>query len=317
MKIVVIGGYGHIGSYLVPKLIKLGNEVIVISRSEHSPYINDWAWSKSKFVSMDRSNDTEFDVKVAEMNPDIVIDLINFKFDETKSIVTALKDTNISHYLFCSSIWAHGRAEILPSSPNSTKAPLDEYGKNKYLSEQYLKEEYRVNGFPSTVIMPGQISGPGWDIINPQGNMNNQIFQDIADGKPIDLPNFGMETLHHVHASDVAQVFVDAITHRNQALGESFHAVEKNSITLYGYAQLMYKFFGKNPQINFLPWPEWVESVNNKEYSDHTYFHIARSGNYDIENGHKLIDYIPQYSIEETIELSIQGAIDRGVIHSK
>lgn len=314
MKIIVIGGYGHIGSYLVPKLIKLGNEVTVISRSEHLPYINDWAWRRAKFVSMDRNKDPKFDDKIAQMNPDIVIDLINFKFEETKSMVKALQNTNISHYLFCSSVWAHGRAEILPASPNSLKMPLDDYGKNKYLSEQYLKEEYRVNDFPATVIMPGQISGPGWDIINPQGNMNNQIFQDIADGKPINLPNFGMETLHHVHASDVARVFVDAITHRNQALGESFHAVERKSITLYGYAQLAYKFFGTNPQINLLPWPEWVKSVNNKEYSDHTYYHIVRSGQYDIDNAYKLIDYMPQYSIEETIELSLQGAIDRGVI---
>jgi len=314
MKVVVIGGYGHIGSYLVPKLVKLGNEVIVISRHERQPYVDDWAWQRAKFVALDR-NDTEvFTQKLVELDADIVIDLVNFKFENTKEIVAALKETKLSHYLFCSSVWAHGRAQTLPVEPNGLKAPLDDYGRNKYQSERYLKEEYRQNGFPATVIMPGQISGPGWDIINPEGNQNSQVFQDIADGKQITLPNFGMETLHHVHASDVAQQFVDAVQHRNQALGESFHAVSANSITLYGYAQLMYHFFHQEAKIDFLPWPDWVTMLDSPVDSDKTYYHIARSGQYSIANAQQLIGYQPQYSVEETIELSIQGAVNRGAI---
>ncbi|NLR31556.1 NAD-dependent epimerase/dehydratase family protein [Levilactobacillus tujiorum] len=314
MKIVVIGGYGHIGSYLVPKLVKLGNEVIVISRHERQPYVDDWAWQRAKFVGLDRNDAAAFTKKLIELDADVVIDLVNFKFENTQEIVAALKETKLSHYLFCSSVWAHGRAQVLPVEPNGVKAPLDDYGKNKYQSERYLKEEYRQNGFPATVIMPGQISGPGWDIINPEGNQNSQVFQDIADGKQITLPNFGMETLHHVHASDVAQQFVDAVQHRNQALGESFHAVSSNSITLYGYAQLMYHFFHQEAKIDFLPWPDWVAKLDSPVDSDKTYYHIARSGQYSIENAQKLIGYHPQYSVEETIELSVQGAVNRGVI---
>jgi len=317
MKIVVIGGYGHIGSYLVPKLVKLGNEVTVISRHERQPYIDDWAWQSAQFIALDRNDTAAFTKSLIALNADVVIDLVNFKFENTKEIVAALKQTSVSHYLFCSSVWAHGRAQVLPVDPNGLKEPLDDYGKNKYQSERYLKNEYRQNGFPATVIMPGQISGPGWDIINPAGNQNRQVFQDIADGKEIALPNFGMETLHHVHASDVAQQFVDAIQHRNQSLGESFHAVSTNAITLYGYAQLLYRFFHQEAKITFLPWPEWVARVNNPVDSDKTYYHIARSGQYSIANAQRLIDYRPQYSVEETIELSIQGAVERGAIQVK
>ena len=62
------------------------------------------------------------------MNADIVVDLINFNIEDTKKMVTALKEIKISHYLYCSSIWAHGRAEFLPADPNSLKEPLDDYG---------------------------------------------------------------------------------------------------------------------------------------------------------------------------------------------
>ena len=38
MKIVVIGGTGHIGTYLIPRLIMAGHEVICISRKKREPY---------------------------------------------------------------------------------------------------------------------------------------------------------------------------------------------------------------------------------------------------------------------------------------
>ncbi|GGP10589.1 NAD-dependent epimerase/dehydratase family protein [Oceanobacillus neutriphilus] len=314
MKVIVIGGQGHIGSYLVPKLVKTGYEVTVISRGKSRPYVEDNAWNKVEHLLLDRDQEEKFAHKVASLNGDIIIDLINFSLNETEKMVQALKETKLSHYLFCSSIWAHGRAEMLPADPNSLKHPLDDYGIQKYESEKYLKEEYLNNGFPATVIMPGQISGPGWTIINPLGNLNNNVFQQIADGEEICLPNLGMETLHHVHANDVAQMFVNAITHRNQALGESFHAVAEESMTLYGYATRMFQFFGQEPNIKFLPWEKWCEYVKNEDDIDKTYYHIARSGQYSIDNAKKLIDYSPKYSTQEVVEESMKNYIERNVI---
>ena len=125
MKVVVIGACGHIGSYLVPKLVKGGFKVVAISRGKSKPYINDPAWKMVEQVVLDRNKDEDFAYKVAKMNADIVVDLINFNIEDTKKMVTALKEIKISHYLYCSSIWAHGRAEFLPADPNSLKEPLD------------------------------------------------------------------------------------------------------------------------------------------------------------------------------------------------
>lgn len=314
MKVVVIGGGGHIGTFLIPKLVRENHEVISVSRGKSQPYTKDWAWNKIQHVILDRSTDKEFNQKIAALNADVVIDLICFTLEEVKELVEALKPTNLSHYLYCSSIWTHGRAEILPADPNGIKYPLDEYGIQKYESEKYLKHEFRVNNFPATVIMPGQISGPGWSIINPLGHLNDEVFQKIANGEEIYLPNFGMETLHHVHADDVAQMFVDALNHRNQALGESFHAVAEESLTLFGFAQAMYRFFDKEPKIKFSSWEKWCEVIQNEKYIDHTYYHIARSGHYSLENAKRLINYQPKYSTLEVVEASIQSYVDRDVI---
>ncbi|RAX54524.1 hypothetical protein CCY99_03935 [Helicobacter sp. 16-1353] len=312
-KVVVIGSTGHIGTYLVPMLVENGFEVIGISRGKSPPYEANKAFDKITKITLDRTKEPDFATKIAALNADVIVDLINFHIDDTIKMVKALK--NISHYLFCSSIWAHGRARELPSDPNSTtKAPLDEYGIQKFKSEMYLKEQFKKSGFPASIIMPGQISGAGWLIINPWGNLNVKIFEKIARGEEISLPNWGMETLHHVHAYDVAQMFFKAIMHRDCALGESFHAVAKQSLSLYGYAEMMYEYFNKTPKISFLSWEKWCEYEGNKEEIDHTYFHIARSGHYSIENAQRLIDYKPKYSTQETIKIAIESYIKRGII---
>ncbi|MGI6238114.1 MAG: NAD-dependent epimerase/dehydratase family protein [Christensenellales bacterium] len=316
MKIVVIGAYGHIGSYLVPRLVRAGHDVVCISRGQSKPYTTDAAWKRIAHVSLDRSKESaaDFAKKIADMNADVVVDLINFMLEDTRAMADALKGTRLSHYLFCSSIWAHGRATILPAQVGQPKAALDEYGSRKAACEAYLHDLHRREGFPETVIMPGQISGPGWLIINPYGNTNVAVFERISRGERISLPNFGMETLHHVHADDVAQMFHLSIEHRSGALGQSFHAVAEESLTLYGYALAMYEYFNQPPNIDFLPWDAWCNDIDNPEEAEHTYFHIARSGHFSIENAKRLIGYRPKYTTRETVEMSVQSYIDRGVI---
>jgi len=319
MKTVVIGGCGHIGSYLVPKLVNAGHNVICISRGKSKPYKEDTAWKEVEQMFMDREKETggEFEKKIAALNADIVIDLINFTVEQTKCMTDALKGTNLSHYIYCSSIWAHGKATTMPVIEDQPKFPLDEYGIQKAKSEDFLHILYRKEGFPETVIMPGQISGPGWVIINPTANHDYWIFDKIRHGEEIALPNFGMETLHHVHADDVAQVFFNAINHRKGALGESFHAVGAESITLLGYAQMLYRWFGHEEKIKLLPWDEWCNYTKDKDFIDKTYYHIIRGGYYSIEKGKRLIEYNPRHTLSETVIESVVYMVEHKWFENK
>ena len=314
-KVAVIGAAGHIGTYLIPMLADNGYETVAITRKMSMPYEDAPAWQKVKRVLIDREKDPDFIKFLKEMAPDIIVDLVNFNIEDTKKIADCFRGSGLSHYLYCSSCWAHGMAETVPFDPDDPqKKPLDDYGKDKFASETYLKKQYRENGFPATIIMPGQISGPGWTIINPWGNTSMRVFQDIADGKEIALPNFGQEILHHVHGYDVAQVFFKAITHRNNALGESFDAQAAEHVTLYGYAKHLYEYFGREPRIKFLPWKEWCEYEGNAEECDHTYYHIARSGVFSIEKARRLLDYRPKFGCLETVDLAVKSYIERNLI---
>ena len=53
-RVVVIGATGHVGTYLVPRLVEAGHEVVAISRGEAKPYRPHHAWQSVEFRRMDR-----------------------------------------------------------------------------------------------------------------------------------------------------------------------------------------------------------------------------------------------------------------------
>ena len=54
-RVVIIGGSGHVGSYLVPRLIEAGFEVVNIARGKRDPYSPHAAWAQVRTVIADRA----------------------------------------------------------------------------------------------------------------------------------------------------------------------------------------------------------------------------------------------------------------------
>jgi nucleoside-diphosphate-sugar epimerase len=238
MRVVVIGGTGHVGTYLIPRLVSAGHEVISISRNKREPYQHHAAWQAVTQITIDRTKAEQrgtFGEQVRDLEPEAVIDMICFKPESAKLLVKTLRK-QVQHFLHCGTIWVHGPSEQVPTDESQPRKPFGEYGVDKAAIEAYLLAEARQNGFPATVLHPGHIVGPGWIPLNPAGHFNPEVFRILAKGEPLALPNFGLETVHHVHADDVAQGFVQALNHWNQAVGESFHLVSPKALTLRGYA---------------------------------------------------------------------------------
>jgi nucleoside-diphosphate-sugar epimerase len=56
-RIVIIGGSGHVGSYLVPALVERGHEVVNVSRGRATPYRPHPAWANIEQVFVDRTSE--------------------------------------------------------------------------------------------------------------------------------------------------------------------------------------------------------------------------------------------------------------------
>ena len=53
-RVVVIGATGHVGGYLVPRLVRAGYDVVAVSRGEASPYRDVPAWRDVERRQLDR-----------------------------------------------------------------------------------------------------------------------------------------------------------------------------------------------------------------------------------------------------------------------
>jgi nucleoside-diphosphate-sugar epimerase len=315
MRVVVIGGSGHVGTYLVPRLVEAGHEVINVSRSQREPYQPHAAWKSVTKAELDREKLElmgSFGQAIAELKPEIVIDMICFRLDSAKQLVEALRG-KVMHFLHCGTIWIHGPSVQVPSTEMQPRRPFGEYGIQKAAIEEYLLQESRINGFPATMLHPGHIVGPGWVPLNPAGHFNPQVYERIAHGETLVLPNLGMETVHHVHADDVAQMFMQAIANRSAAVGESFHTVSPAAVTLRGYTEAMYAWFGQPARIDYLPWKEWVQTVTPEE-AQATWDHIAHSPNCSIAKAERLLEYHPRYSSLQAVQESVSWLASHGVI---
>ncbi len=312
MRVIIIGGTGHIGTYLVPRLVEAGYSVVCISRQQSNPYISSEAWKSIEYVSIDRTiseKNGDFGSQIASLNGEIVIDLICFTLQSAREITEALNG-KVKHFLHCGTMWVHGYSKQVPTIETQRRNPFGSYGINKAKIEEYLHSFHQEYGFPVTILHPGHITGPGWLPINPAGNLNPNVFVQLTQGKEITLPNLGMETVHHVHADDVAQAFIKAILYSQNSIGESFHVVSEHALTLRGYAEEIARFYGQEPKIKFLPWKEWKKNVNKRD-RELTWDHIAHSLCGSILKAKKLLNYEPKYSSLQAVQEAIQHYFEK------
>ncbi|MBB5376441.1 nucleoside-diphosphate-sugar epimerase [Deinococcus metalli] len=299
----------------MPRLLALGCDVVSVSRQQREPYQHGAAWRAVEQVAIDRAGAEaagEFGREILALRPDAVIDLICFTPDSNRHLVEALRG-HVQHFLHCGTIWVHGPSAEVPTPESAPRRPFGTYGTDKATIERELLTEARQRGFPATVLHPGHIVGVGWAPLNPAGHFNPEVFTTLARGDSLSLPNFGLETVHHVHADDVAQGFERALTHWRAAVGEAFHVVSPAALTLRGYAEAVARWFGHDAALTYAPFEEWRSSVAAGD-AEATWEHIARSPSASIEKARRALGYAPRYSSLEAVRESLDALIAAGVV---
>lgn len=315
--IVVIGATGHIGTYLIPRLVMAGHQVTAVSRGRAAPYQSGPVWKHVNTVVLDRDAEEArgaFGGAIAALGVDVVIDCICFSEVSHHQLADALHG-KVGHFIHVGTIWTHGIASVVPTPESAVKFPFGDYGIAKAAIEADLLRRAALQAFPATIVHPGHIVGPGWAPLNPAGHFNPAVFSTIARGDEFTLANFGLETVHHVHADDVAQVIVRAIDNRSASVGESFHAVSGAALTLRGYAEAMYRWFGHQPRLRYLPFDVWAAEQDADE-AGATWEHIARSPNCSIDKGRRVLGYAPRYTSLEAVQEAVTWLIADGQVQA-
>ncbi len=315
MKVVIIGGTGHVGTYLVPRLVLRDYQVICVTRGRRAPYSRHRAWDRVEMVELDREAEEKsgtFGKKIADLRPDVLIDMICFNKKSAKHLLEAVRG-RVQQLLFTGTIWIHGTSRTVPTRENENIRPFGEYGIGKAEMKEYLLREAATSGTPITILHPGHIVGPGWNPVNPLGNFNPKVFESIIKGEEICFPTLGLETVHHVHADDVAQAFERAIDNRAHALGEDFHVVSEEAITLRGYAETVASLFGAQVRMKFSAGEDWKRGLTDWDI-EMTWDHILHSPCCSIAKAKRDIGYTPRYTSMQAVYEALLWLIDHGIV---
>lgn len=313
-RVVVIGATGHIGSYLVPRLVRAGHEVVALSRGTREPYRPAPEWRSVQRVTADRDAEDAagtFGERIAALLPDVVADLLCFTAESARQLVEALRPTR-PLLLHCGSIWVHGPSLRVPITEDEPRTGYGDYGVGKVEVEAQLWRETIAGGVPSVVLHPGHISGPGWPVITPAGNLDPEVWTKLALGKPLALPDSGLGVLHHVHGDDVAQAFELAVK-RPAAIGGSFHVVAEQAMTMRGLAAGVAGWFGREAVLDYVSWSEFEEQVG-PAHAAAARDHGQRSITASIDRARDVLGYRPRFSTLDTLRESLRWLVADGQV---
>lgn len=163
-KVLLLGGTGAMGVYLVPELLSMGYQVFVTSRREHTSDIPDLVYLTGN------AKDPAFAQQLLEQKYDVIVDFMIYKTEEFRERHTALLDAT-EHYLFCSSYRVYGDNHGKPITEDSPRLldsvndpeylATDEYGLTKARQENILRASGRSN----------------WTILRPAITYSKERFQ--------------------------------------------------------------------------------------------------------------------------------------------
>lgn len=312
MKILVVGGTGHIGSYLIPRLIRNGFDVSVTARDDKPKYVlPEMGWGKVNWILCDKRAEEESGAwakRLAEIEVDVVVDLISYTQEQNNIMVEAFKG-RINHFINCGSIWAYGPSLRVPHLEHYPRQPLSDYGTKKTAIEKDLMTLHIRENFPATVIHPGHVSGKRWMPIDPQGAIaGTEIYEKLATGEEVCLPERGSVPMHHVHGDDVAQVFELALLRPADSIGQVFSAVSPYALTMKACSHAVAGIFGKTPNLSY---------CTMEDFKDHPSYscikgHVEESVVASSEKAEKILGYRPRYTTEDIYAECIEYMIESG-----
>lgn len=216
-KILVTGGAGFIGSYLVDKLLSYDLKVDVLDNlsSGSRGYIDEWNntfRSKFKFLNLDLTieehlnnldrYDTIFhlaanpDVRSSSVNPYIHLEQ---NVIATFNILEAARKLDIEQLVFTSSSTVYGEAYITPTPETyAPLKPISMYGASKLACESIITSYAYTYGFKAIIYRLANVIG---------GRSNHGVIYDFInklhkDRTKLEILGNGKQRKSYIHVSD-------------------------------------------------------------------------------------------------------------------
>lgn len=266
-KILVPGGTGAMGVYLVPELLKMGYAVDVVSLDDEKSDNPDLNYIKANIMEGD------FAEEILKNGYDAVVDFMIYSEEKLYAKFLPLYLENCKHYIYLSSyrVYADEEHPVKETSPRLYDIPLPdeftekyEYSIYKAEGEEFLKNSEYKN----------------WTIVRPAITYSKRRFQLVTmemqlvmrrmlEGKRIVVPKSAMEhEATMTWAGDVAKMIARLIFNE-KAYCEAYSVTTAEHHTWREVAKIYEKIGGL--KIYEVSDDEYIKIITDSSYAPYAY----------------------------------------------
>ncbi|WEL17237.1 MULTISPECIES: NAD(P)-dependent oxidoreductase [unclassified Halorhabdus] len=247
MHVLVTGGAGYIGNYIVEELLDNGHEVHVL---------DSMLWGDDALDPFKGDGNLEIhegdirhieDLSYAVENCEAIIHMAGIVGDPacgineqatqsvnveaTKSLVEVAKLHDIERLIFASTCSVYGASELMELNEGSYLNPLSLYAESKIDSEEIIlhetNDQFSDNKITATILRLGTIFG--WS-----RRMRFDLVVNLLTAKAVledDIPVYGGEQYRPlVHVHDAARAFVDVLEADEEKVDHQIFNVGDNDL---------------------------------------------------------------------------------------
>ncbi|HJN57835.1 MAG TPA: GDP-mannose 4,6-dehydratase [Nitrososphaerales archaeon] len=300
MKIVVTGGAGFLGSHLVDKLIREGEEIIVIDNlfrgqteniEQHIPnkkftLLNDEIQNKTKINDALHLADAVIhfasisSVFRSIVEPEIV-NTINVT--GTLNMLNLCIKEEVQCFIFASSAAVYGGDRNRPLQENDSLHPLSPFAASKIAGEAYCKAYSETYGLNTIILRFMNIYGPR--ITKVYRRVCSKFAEATIRNEPLVIAGDGKQTRDFTYVTDAINAILLALN-KKDIKGETFNIGTGKPTTINQLANL-YKKISVNSK-------QEIKHINAKK-GDLIYSYA------DITKAKKKIGYNPKIDVETGI----------------
>lgn len=235
MKYVITGGAGFIGSNLVERLVKEGNEVHVIDNFSFGKLEN--CNKKAHYCNIDLSQKSNFNqVKEVCKNADSVFHLaciarvqpsiknpVEYEMNNTISTVNILKasvESNVRRFIYSSSSSVYGNPTNLPLKEDFKTNPLSPYGAQKLYGEILCKTFSKVYGLETVSLRYFNVYGEKQNIDGAYALVIGIFLNQKSNEKSLTVRGDGSQRRDFTYVGDVVRANILASKSEHVGSGE-------------------------------------------------------------------------------------------------
>lgn len=223
MKVLVTGGSGFIGNYVVQDLKELNYKIVIVDKI--SPKSNEFESSNLSSYKMD-IKDSSLGKIFSKEKPDIVIHLAS-QISVQESLKNPLSDCSdnifgtinilqncvkngVRKVIFTSSAAVYGIPKSLPVNEMHSTEPISFYGLSKLTAESYIRLFNEVFNLNYTILRLSNVYGMGL-YSSQNAGVISQIIGDINNGRQPTIYGDGNQTRDFIHVKDVSRAIILAL----------------------------------------------------------------------------------------------------------